>query len=222
MDSATDKPADLGDGPTELTFEAADPAEDLHQGTQDFLETKALETTDTFEKQYMEPVQSSTEVTDDVTENTENHIHDLTNTVEPVHDVVEFAIEPPHEITETTVELSEAKSCCISDSVKGENGAPVFPASQTGEDNHMTRVENSSPPATPSDHKFPSSADFDKTAKDSPSEMARITRKRKRPTDSEVKQDTINQHFDPPYIRATNEEKNNWKGFCEIESDPVC
>jgi len=45
------------------------------------------------------------------------------------------------------------------------------------------------------------------------------TRKRKRITKLDC---ATTQDFDPPYKAATTEEKNEWKGFCEIESDPVC
>jgi hypothetical protein len=48
------------------------------------------------------------------------------------------------------------------------------------------------------------------------------------PTDSKRKRvastngnTTIESNPEPPYPAATDEEKREWQGFCEIESDPV-
>jgi hypothetical protein len=66
------------------------------------------------------------------------------------------------------------------------------------------------PPPLPETHNF---------TQESPCEMkVSSTRKRKRTTQLNP---TFTQDFIPPYSAATAEEKGQWKGFCEIESDPV-
>jgi hypothetical protein len=79
----------------------------------------------------------------------------------------------------------------------------------------------STPVTTPQGDQLPPTAPLDDMAKTVESLTDNVnasTRKRKRTAKVEA---YATDGLDPPYHAATDEEKRNWKGFCEIESDPV-